>query len=335
MGMRAVWVGLVSMAVLAACAEGVKDDRQGRDDDDGDDGGNGAANGNGGGGGSGATGGDGGSGAATGGSGGCAPGLEDCGGECVDTMTSAAHCGGCNLPCQLSEECLAGECGPLCEGVFIACNGMCVDSSSDEQHCGDCITVCAPNEICNGGTCELDCPPPQQACNNQCVDVLTNEQHCGSCNAPCAPNETCSQGNCVAPGMCGNSIVDANEEYDPPPGPFLSAPVLPQTCRWDFTGVQQLYCNGSCSWAGGQDCDQADADIFCKLKTDNPNSVATSFGTTTALAQPGFPCAPLNYGTPLGPMPSRGVNVNVAYQDSSILADHGSGNVIVNVVCTP
>jgi hypothetical protein len=97
--------------------------------------------------------------------------------------------------------------------------------------------------------------------------------------------------------------------------------------------VPQFYCNGACSWAGASDCDQDDADIFCKLRTGNPRSTATSWSRATALPVPGFPCTPLGYSTRVN-IVGRGVTVLVSYQDSSILANHGPGNVIVNPVCT-
>jgi len=131
---------------------------------------------------------------------------------------------------------------------------------------------------------------------------------------------------------CGDGILEAGEERDPPPGPFSSVSVDPATCRWHFENVAQLYCNGGCSWGGVSDCDQVDADIFCKLRTGNPNSTATTFVITTAQPVPGFPC--LGSTPNVGPLPLRGVTVNVPYQDSSILANHGPGHVIVSPTCT-
>jgi hypothetical protein len=104
-----------------------------------------------------------------------------------------------------------------------------------------------------------------------------------------------------------------------------------QTCRWDFSGINQLYCNGSCTWAGGSSCDQADADILCKLKTDNPSSTATSWTATTALGEHGFSCP--GYGGTLN-VSGRGVSVTVHYQDTSIVANHGGGSVIAYPSCT-
>ena len=129
---------------------------------------------------------------------------------------------------------------------------------------------------------------------------------------------------------CGDSVLDSGEEVDPPPGPHSNVTLDSQTCRWDFSGINQLYCNGGCSWAGGSGCDQADADILCKLKTDNPSSTATSWTATTALNEHGFACP----GNPTINVTDRGVNVPVYYQDASILGNHGAGSVIAYPVCT-
>lgn len=130
---------------------------------------------------------------------------------------------------------------------------------------------------------------------------------------------------------CGNGVLEPGEDIDPPPTGAVTA-VDPLTCRWAFDKVEQLYCAGSCTWAGDVGCDQADADVFCKLRTGNPLSKATSFVVGRALDKPGFSCPFL--GTSLGTMPARGVNRDVRYQDSSILESHGAGEVIVNPVCT-
>ena len=48
----------------------------------------------------------------------------------------------------------------------------------------------------------------------------------------------------------------------------------------------------------------------------------------------GFPCSPLGLGTPIGPIPEYGVPQNVTYQNTSILANHGPGQIILNPTCT-
>lgn len=138
--------------------------------------------------------------------------------------------------------------------------------------------------------------------------------------------------------LCGDSVLDGLEEFDPAPGPFASAPVDGSSCRYDFSNAPQLYCNGKCTWGGVQGCDQMDANLFCKLKTDNPDSTATSFTTTKAMAKPGFACPLQSHpATTVLAATFRSVTPTsgpVQYQDSSILGNHGLGDVIDSVVCT-
>jgi hypothetical protein len=129
---------------------------------------------------------------------------------------------------------------------------------------------------------------------------------------------------------CGDGVLDEGEELDPPEGSFTTVDVDDATCRWDFSEVEQLYCNGGCSWAGASSCDDADADIFCKLRTGNPLSEATSYSLDVALNAPGFPCPS---GYPIV-WTDRGVSETVYYTDLDIRATHGAGEVITHPVCT-
>ena len=129
---------------------------------------------------------------------------------------------------------------------------------------------------------------------------------------------------------CGNGVVDVGEEIEMDSDVYSFISVDSDTCRWDFSSVQQLYCNGSCSWAGGSSCDDADADILCKLLTDNPLSTAISWTATTALSEPGFSCP--GYGGVI--TTDRGYSGSVHYQDTSIRDNHGAGSVVAYPVCT-
>jgi IPT/TIG domain len=131
---------------------------------------------------------------------------------------------------------------------------------------------------------------------------------------------------------CGNGVIDSGEEFDPAPGPFASAPVNANTCRFDFSQVTQLYCNNGCSVAGPSGCDQADADLLCKLRTGSPTSVASTFSIGLAVAAPGFSCP--GYGAQVPTMIGRGVSVPMYYTEDS-LDTHGAGPSVTNVVCTP
>lgn len=277
----------------------------------------------------------------------CGQGQTLCSGDggayCANTQTDNANCGSCGNTCGLGLVCQGGTCQVGCAavdgGVQTLCTPdggapYCANTQSDDANCGSCGNACGGGQLCSGGFCS--CAQGLSTCGNACVDLKTDVNDCGTCGTVCSgatPN--CINGFCSS-STCGDGVVDATEEYDPPPGPFTSVTVDGATCKWHFENVAQLYCNGTCSWAGAAGCDQADANIFCQLKTGNPLSTATTFTTTTALAQPGFPCAPLGYGVDIGELPYRGVNLafHVRYQDSSILANHGAGVVIDSVTCT-
>ena len=67
------------------------------------------------------------------------PGATCCGGQCVDTMSSPYHCGGCNKVCKSRR----GNC----------CGGRCVDLDFDKDNCGRCGNQCG-NKKCNYGFCD-------------------------------------------------------------------------------------------------------------------------------------------------------------------------------------
>jgi len=129
---------------------------------------------------------------------------------------------------------------------------------------------------------------------------------------------------------CGDGILDPGEELDPPDSVFSTVDVDPVTCRWDFSEVEQLFCNSGCSWAGAFGCDEADADVFCKLRTGNPLSEAETYTIESARSAPGFPC-PSGYPSVYT---DRGVSGTVYYTDLDLLVTHGTGNVITNPICT-
>jgi hypothetical protein len=149
----------------------------------------------------------------------------------------------------------------------------------------------------------------------------------------------------VAAG-CTSKVAALPEPVHPELAPIVqaSAVVEPSTVvqpsavaavAVDFSNARQLYCNGGCSWAGGDGCDQADADVFCKLKTGNPRAYAASFAKRTALAEGGFAC-PMpgtSYGRSLGARSDFGVP-DVRFQETSILENHGPGDVVTDVVCS-
>jgi hypothetical protein len=251
-------------------------------------------------------------------------------------MRDVENCGSCGSRCETGENCYDGVCIAACPGGFTDCSGTCRDLDSDRFNCGACETECADGEVCESGACTVTCEPPLVNCSGVCTNTSMDPENCSACGAACGTQEACVSGTCMrVDTTCGDHVVQSYEEYDPPPGPFTSVSVDPTTCLWDFSTVSQLYCNGTCTWAGGSGCDSADADLFCKLKTGNPLSTNTSFTTTTALAEPGFPCPDrTTLGTSIGPLPLRGVTREVWYTDDLLSSTHGSGIVVTAVTCT-
>jgi hypothetical protein len=297
----------------------------------------------------------------------CYPGEEV---EC-STICDSIGTGYCTDACQPpeGEACLPPE--EACNGRDDDCDGLadddfeCVQGASvfcvtpcGSTGTGTCTTVCTippaasctpPAESCNGADddCDGTCDNGYSCCLGTSGVSCTNPvgvsgtRSCGAgCewSACCAASETCGNGfddNCngtVDDGcaVCGDCRTDPPEQCDDCNADNTDA--CKTTCVHVWENARQLYCNGTCSWAGGSGCDQADADIFCKLKTRNPASTASSWSTTTALAEEGFSCPGI--GRNLGPFTAYGVSVNVWYQTTSILANHGAGTVVHNITCT-
>jgi hypothetical protein len=265
-----------------------------------------------------------------------------------DTTLNA--CGGCGL----LDESPGGSCG-TCDSGDWACNldGETLYCAGDDglaamNSCGGCgLLDSLPGTPC--GSCGLDiilCNSPEsvvcsgESAFNSCGGCTPLENEPGIICGPCdldqfvcdgIENTICS-GETPCPTSCGDGVLDPDEEFEPLPGPYSFISLNPETCRWDFSAVNQLYCNGSCTWAGGDDCDQEDANILCQLIMDNPASVATGWSSITALSEPGFSC-PGDDAELINT--DRGVPVPVYYQDTpGILDDHGPGNVIAYPSCT-
>ncbi|MEC9390270.1 MAG: hypothetical protein VX944_09360 [Myxococcota bacterium] len=133
------------------------------------------------------------------------------------------------------------------------------------------------------------------------------------------------------PPGCGDGILQPGEEVDPPISPFTEISIDPDTCRWDLSEVEQLYCYGMCSWAGPPGCDQADADTLCKLVMDNPLAVAKPYDEggwvlSSPLSEAGFAGVGCSRGTLIDT--DRGVPY-VAWMDASLAAHHGGGGQVV------
>jgi hypothetical protein len=136
----------------------------------------------------------------------CAGDLAFCGGSCVDTTTSSAHCGSCGNSCDtLFELCSDSNCA--CKPGLLACGNQCLDVQNDPTHCGNCGTECRGDQICDGGDCA--CRPGLTDCGGTCVDLTSDVNHCGACaSAACGADQKCEAGVCAAASAdCGNGLT--------------------------------------------------------------------------------------------------------------------------------
>jgi hypothetical protein len=71
---------------------------------------------------------------------------------CVDTQSSAQHCGACGNACVGGQVCDSGSCA--CPAGQTFCDGVCVDTQSDAAHCGSCSTRCGLGQGCAEASCQ-------------------------------------------------------------------------------------------------------------------------------------------------------------------------------------
>jgi hypothetical protein len=127
----------------------------------------------------------------------CPAGQTDCGGSCVDLLSSAGHCGACFNSCPLGGVCQGGVCGGIdCMDGQTDCGGACVDLLSSAAHCGACFNSCPLGGTCQGGVCGgTICAFGETDCGGFCADLLNDAANCGACHNFCDSGD-CSNGNC-------------------------------------------------------------------------------------------------------------------------------------------
>jgi hypothetical protein len=152
----------------------------------------------------------------------CTRGWDCCEGECTDTSSDPANCGGCGVEYDCS------ELGYATGAAYVCCGGNCC-SAANNVCCGDvccepancCGDVCcAPGSgekgppVCHtflywepGGilipepVCLKDCDEHLTQCGVDCVNLNNDVENCGRCGHKCPfPNiQTCQNGSCVCP----------------------------------------------------------------------------------------------------------------------------------------
>ncbi|XXX72958.1 hypothetical protein WMF30_35450 [Sorangium sp. So ce134] len=251
----------------------------------------------------------------------CDAGFANCDGQpangCeVDTNTSTAHCGGCNIGCNLAnaaESCLSGTCVlGACDAGYENCdgepaNGCEVNTNTSTAHCGACGARCnLPNaaESCVGGECLLgacaagyaDCDgDPANGCE---VNTNSSAANCGACGATCAlanAAEACLGGTCVI-GMCDPGFANCNANA-------LDGCEVNTAGDLANCGGCNIGCNlanaaesclsgtcvlGACD-AGFADCDGAPAN-GCEVNTNTSGAHCGACGAACALANASEAC---------------------------------------------
>ncbi len=133
-----------------------------------------------------------------------------CNNECVDTATSARHCGMCSNPCAPGAMCVEGACVASCTGGTVRCGGRCIDPRTNTEYCGAdsmCMgsTACTRGQVCIAGRCSVFCPAGQVNCGNNCIDPTSNPAFCGAsgeCTGMTA-GSTCGVGQVCSASRCG------------------------------------------------------------------------------------------------------------------------------------
>ncbi len=149
----------------------------------------------------------------------CPGGQSCCGGSCVDTRTSAAHCGACGAGCMSANgapACVGSVCAVgMCDPGFGDCdndpnNGCEVAVGASTAHCGTCGNACPtrPNAAptCAMGRCGSACAAGFGDCDgdpsNGCeASLQTSAAHCGACGTVCSAGSNATAA--CAGGRCG------------------------------------------------------------------------------------------------------------------------------------
>lgn len=120
-----------------------------------------------------------------------AEGVQDCDGNCVNTLTDEANCGECGNACGEFETCTDGvcettACPPPSTDLSFECN------TATRNADGQCVYVAVTAAI--GGACD-----DQNACTVgttcQAVAEGATASVCGGGTSPCDAGETCSPNN--------------------------------------------------------------------------------------------------------------------------------------------
>ena len=138
---------------------------------------------------------------------GCAAGETKCGPQCSNLQTDPLHCGTCQVACTNTQACEKGECHLACSLPTSRCTTgdggaeNCVDLKKDSVNCGACGTTCAQSFVCDAGGCDLVCGDAGTKCPGTdggptCLDTTTDKNNCGACGNACTGGKVCVASTC-------------------------------------------------------------------------------------------------------------------------------------------
>ncbi len=128
----------------------------------------------------------------------CPDGHEDCGGRCVDLQSDRQHCGGCGGACGDGEQCVDGQCDPVCQPD-------CVGRQCGDDGCGGDCGECPDDMRCADGQCDPVCQP-------DCDGAECGDDGCGGDCGACDGDLECIDGRCEGAAP----LDDEYEDNDTP-----------------------------------------------------------------------------------------------------------------------
>ena len=180
-----------------------------------------------------------------------------CGGGCVDTASSLAHCGRCGQRCDpegATGQCQSGACVvSSCDVGRGDCNqdpgDGCEASLALPRHCGSCQTECGERTpyCLSTATGEFVCG---DGCQNGTLSGEETDVDCGGplCG-PCDHGRTCKQdSDCRGAARCLSGVCAACGECEP-------GIEETESCGGCGAGSRKRRCSAACEWGDWGECD--------------------------------------------------------------------------------
>ena len=136
-----------------------------------------------------------------------------CGERCVDILTDATACGGCDTSCASGEVCARGQCTEQAGCRQDGCSGLTWCDDTDGQCKPGCAedAQCGDNEVCDTGAHECVCDAGFVSCDGTCTQE--NADHCGQMCASCPMDANgtaaCQQSQCTLSCDNGYAFCDS------------------------------------------------------------------------------------------------------------------------------